>query len=41
MNFNIYPLNATNKNITWESSNEDIAFVVNGKVVANKKVNQL
>ena len=33
---NVTPSNATNKNVTWRSSNSTVASVVNGVVTANK-----
>ena len=32
----VIPSNATNKNITWKSSNTDVAFVMDGLIVARK-----
>jgi len=32
----VYPSNATNKSVTWSSSNEEVASVSNGKVTARK-----
>ena len=32
----VSPINATNKNVTWKSSNEKVATVKNGKVTAKK-----
>ena len=33
----VSPTNATNKNVTWETSNEKVATVSNGKITAKKK----
>lgn len=32
----VLPANASNKNVTWDSSNQNVATVVNGKVTAKK-----
>ena len=32
----VYPSNATNKNVSWKSSDESVATVSNGKVTALK-----